>query len=139
VEIDNSTQPPTVTAGPGEHVVLTGPVTGIKTLADGTSINVGPIAVLVADQAQADELNDLIVAEHLEHGHPDDVDTLVDPDTGAQVPVQRPFVYEKPDGELLVGTGTAHGEHPLDDANGITKLDGDPRVTGATTTFAKGK
>ncbi len=98
----------------GEHLFVPGPVTGLMTLADGTKVNVTPDVILVADEAQAVELNDLIGRHWVEVGHPDDIDTLVDPETGAQVAVQRPFVFETSEGEALVGVGTPVGEHPLD-------------------------
>lgn len=130
-------------AEPGEHVLVTGPISGIKTLEDGTAVDVTPHAIVVADQAQADEVAHLIAMHHVENGHPHDIEVLTDPDTGAQVPVQRPFVYEQPDGfepkpdvdgnpivkyVTHVGCGIAHGDHPLDEANGITSLDADPRI-----------
>lgn len=126
---------------PSEVAVMTGPVTGIKTLADGTAVDVGAPYVLVENQEQADELAHLIALEHVEKGNPNDVDHLVDPETGKTVPVQRPFVYETPDGEVLVGAGVAHGDHPLDEANNITSADADPRIAAAadaTTTTKEG-
>lgn len=127
-----------VFAEPGEHVMMTGPsISGIKTLPDGTSIDLTPDFIVVDGPEQAAEVNDVIVAHYLENGHPKDVDVLIDPDSGKEVPVQRPFVTEKPDGEILVGVGVAHGAHELDECNGITPADADPRITGATTTFEK--
>lgn len=105
---------------PGEHLFAPGPVTGIMTLADGTQVNVTPEVISLPEE-QAAELNDLIIDHWVATGHPDDVDVLTDPDTGAEVPVQRPFVAQKSDGTTVTGVGTPVGEHPLDDANGISK------------------
>lgn len=71
------------------HVVLTGPITGLVTLKDGTVLNVTPAAVEVTGQEQADELSFLIGEHWVEHGHPDDIDEDEDGN-----PVQRPFVHQ---------------------------------------------
>lgn len=98
----------------GEHLVVTGPVNGVVQLPDGTQVNVTPHVVALASPEQVEDLSHVIAMTHVENGHPLDVDTLTDPDTGADVVVQRPFVYEAPDGETHVGVGTPVGEHPLD-------------------------
>lgn len=74
------------------HLVLTGPVTGIATLADGTRINITPGAVEVSSKAEADELAHLIGLRYQAEGHPDDIE--VDDETGELV--QRPFEYVVP-------------------------------------------
>lgn len=76
-----------------KHVLITGPISGIVELADGTKVNVTPGQIEVADQAQADEISFIIGEHHREHGHPDDIDEVEDED-GNVVPVQRPFVHE---------------------------------------------
>lgn len=99
----------------GEIAVMTGPIQGVINLEDGTAINVNQPFVAVASQEQADELADKIGQHYAANGHPDDVDMLVDPDSGKTVVVQRPFNYAAPDGSVTEGsTGTALGEHPLD-------------------------
>jgi hypothetical protein len=111
------------------HVVLTGPVSGFKTLGDGTVVDVGPETVEVASLEQAAELAHLIGLHHAANGHPYDVDQLLDPETGRTVPVQRPFVYVEPDGTTHIGEGGhVQGSHPLDEANGITSDQADQRV-----------
>lgn len=74
----------------GEHVLLTGPINTSVTKADGTVVDVSPIAVEVKDQAEADELSFLIGEHWVEHGHPDDVENI----NGNLV--QRPFVHVHP-------------------------------------------
>ena len=100
-------------ADPGEHVFVPGPVTGLMTLSDGTQVNVTPDVIVLPEEKVA-EMNDLIIDHWVANGHPDDIDTLIDPETGAEVPVQRPFVAEKSDGTVVTGVGTPVGEHPLD-------------------------
>lgn len=118
--------------GPDEHAVMTGPVTGIVTLDDGTAVNVSDPYVAVDSPEKAAELAHQIAMIHVENGHPNDVDMLTDPETGAKVPVQRPFVYQDPtSGDVHVGVGTVHGDHPLDEANGITAGYADPRIAAA--------
>lgn len=98
---------------PGEHLFVPGPVTGLMQLADGTEVNVTPDVISLPEEKAA-ELNDLIVDHWVANGHPDDIDTLFDPETGNYVPVQRPFVGVKSDGTEVTGVGTPVGEHPLD-------------------------
>lgn len=74
------------------HVVLTGPITGTVTLQDGTVIDVSPVAVEVADQAQADEVAHLVGLRYAAEGHPDDVEVDAKGKT-----VQRPFDYQAPE------------------------------------------
>lgn len=113
-------------ADAGEHLVLTGPGTfGIKTLEDGTAVNLNEIVVAVGSEEQAAEVADLVGHLYAENGHPDDVDVLVDPDSGNSVPVQRPFNYEAPDGSVVEGQiGTAHGEHPFELVDATTTSKG---------------
>lgn len=123
-------------ADPGEHVVMTGPVTGVMTLEDGTAVNVNEAFVAVDSKEKADELADKIGMHWAETGHPDDVDVLhvdpEDPNNTETVVVQRPFVFETSTGETVIGTvGTPHGEHELDAINNIAAVDGDPRIVAA--------
>lgn len=73
-----------------QHALITGPITGLLTLQDGTVVNVTPDVIEVADQDQADELSFLIGEHWVKHGHPDDIDETEDG------PVQRPFVHDHP-------------------------------------------
>ena len=99
----------------GEIAVMTGPIQGVVHLDDGTAVNVSQPFVAVESQEQADELADKIGQHYAENGHPDDVDMVVDPETGKTVVVERPFNYTAPDGTVTEGsTGTPAGEHPLD-------------------------
>lgn len=75
------------------HVVLTGPITGLLTLEDGTVVNVSPTAIEVTGQEQADEISFLIGEHWVKHGHPDDVDEEENED-GERVFVQNAFVHD---------------------------------------------
>lgn len=112
--LEDGTVVPHYIAEAGEHLFAPGPVTGILTLEDGTAVNVTPPVIVLASEAQMVELNDAIIQIHVANGHPDDIDVLVDPESGAEVPVQRPFVAELSNGETVTGVGTPVGEHPLD-------------------------
>lgn len=101
---------------PGDHIILTGPVQGLRTLSDGTQVDLTPDYVNVGSSEHRDEVLDLIGLQHVENGHPLDVDRLVDPETGETVLVQRPFTFIDSSGEEHVGVGTPLGEHPLDNA-----------------------
>jgi hypothetical protein len=48
--------PGSIVADEGEHVVLTGPITGAVTLEDGTVVDVSAPAVVAADEVQAAEI-----------------------------------------------------------------------------------
>jgi hypothetical protein len=74
------------------HVVLTGPIKGRVTLADGTTYDVSDHAVPVESPEHAAELAHLIGLHYEAEGHPDDVEW----DDEAGEMVQRPFVYDKP-------------------------------------------
>lgn len=74
----------------GTHVVLTGPITGLITLADGREVNVTPDQIVV-DQEDVDEVAHRISMHYYENGHPNDIE---DDDDGNLV--QRPFAYEAP-------------------------------------------
>lgn len=76
---------------PKGHVVLTGPISGTVELEDGTVYDVTPGAVEI-DPAHADEVSFLIGEHWVQHGHPDDVETL---DDGSKV--QRPFEHQHPE------------------------------------------
>lgn len=78
---------------PGSHVVLTGPIKGLLTLADGTVVNVSPDRIEVDSLEKAQEVAFLIGEHWVENGHPDDIDIEVD-DDGNEVPVQRPFFHD---------------------------------------------
>lgn len=104
---------------PHEQAVMTGPVTGLKTLADGTVIDVTPPFVALETVEQVALLNDVIGLHHVENGHPDDVDHLLDPETGKTIPVQRPFVFTTSEGDTHIGCGVRCGEHPLDEVNDV--------------------
>lgn len=125
----------------GDFLVGVGPITGIITLDDGTAIDVNGGYACARSQEQADELAHKVSMHYVANGHPQDVDHLNDPDTpdnAPLVPVQRPFVYEAPDGELHVSeVGTPHGAHPLDEANGVFAIDGDPRIARVAHVAAK--
>lgn len=84
------------------HVVITGPVTGIMTLADGTKVNVNDPVVEVDSPEQAAELAHLIGQHWAENGHPHDVE--YDDDAGEVV--QRPFVYDDAHFKADKATGT---------------------------------
>lgn len=80
------------------HVVLTGPITGTVTTADGTVVDVSPVAVEVTDQAVADEIAHLIGLRYATEGHPDDVEVDDDPDSDSfGQRIQREFVYIPPE------------------------------------------
>lgn len=76
----------------GEHVLLTGPITGTVETADGRVIDVGPAIIAVADQDEADEISFLIGERFRVEGHPDDVER---DDKGELV--QRPFEHDVPE------------------------------------------
>lgn len=66
-----------MTMQPAEHhvsstdfAVITGPIVGTFTLADGTVYDATPKAVDVRNQDEADELSYLIGMHHERHGHP---------------------------------------------------------------------
>jgi hypothetical protein len=65
------------------HIVLTGPIRGTVTLADGTVVDVRPDAVQVDSPEQAAEVAHLISQRYAAEGHP-----LHDPET--------PFTYDSP-------------------------------------------
>jgi hypothetical protein len=120
-------------AEPGEHLVLTGPVSGIMTLADGTQVNVTPEIVALRSPDDVAELSHLIGMQHVENGHPYDIETIVDAQTGDTHVVQRPFVYVAPDGTETVGVGHAEGEHPVEQANTAYQAAADAAATAPAT------
>lgn len=65
----------------GEHIVLTGPITGTVTLEDGTVVNVNDNVVAADNPEQAAEIAHLVGQRYADEGHP-------------QVP--EGFVYEPP-------------------------------------------
>ncbi len=75
------------------HVVLTGPIKGRITLADGTPYDVNAYAVPVESPEHAAELAHLVSLHYEAEGHPDDIE--YDEESGDMV--QRPFVYERSD------------------------------------------
>lgn len=72
------------------HVVLTGPIKGSVTLADGSTVDVSPIAVEADSHEHAAEIAHAIGKHWEARGHPDDIE--VDEESGK--PVVRPFVYD---------------------------------------------
>lgn len=81
----------------GDHVLLTGPITGTVTLDDGTEVDVSQPVIAVTDD-QAAEIAEKIGLRYAAEGHPDDVELDDNPDSetfGQRV--QRPFVYVAPD------------------------------------------
>lgn len=75
--------------GPNSHAVLTGPIQGLVTLADGTVVNATPDVVYFDSLDQAHDAADKIAKHYKANGHPDDIDI----EDG--VPVQREFVYDE--------------------------------------------
>lgn len=75
--------------GPNSHAVLTGPVTGIVNMEDGTPVNVTP-AVIYFDSLEEAQTVAVKISEHYEaNGHPDDID-IVDGEA-----IQREFVFDR--------------------------------------------
>lgn len=74
------------------HAVLTGPITGLITLDDGTVMDVSPSVIYAATQDQAADAADKISKFYESNGHPDDIE--VDEESGKLV--QRKFVYDRP-------------------------------------------
>lgn len=72
------------------HVLLTGPIQGTVTLADGTVVDVSQPVIAVQDD-QAEEIAHLIGQRYAEEGHPDDVEYDEDGNL-----VQRAFDYQAP-------------------------------------------
>lgn len=72
------------------HVLLTGPITGTVTLADGTVVDVSQPVIAVTDET-AEEIAHLIGERYAAEGHPDDVE----PDEDGNL-VQRDFDYQAP-------------------------------------------
>lgn len=66
------------------HAVLTGPIQGTVTLANGTVVDVSPAVVTVPDQATADEVAHLIGLRYAAEGHPE---------------VEQPFRYDPPNNQ----------------------------------------
>lgn len=81
-----------------KHVVITGPVSGVMELSDGTKVNVTDPFVEVETEDHAAELADLIGRKHAHDGHPHDIDIVetTDEETGETTAelVQRPFAYD---------------------------------------------
>lgn len=73
----------------GEHVILTGPISGTVTKADGTVVDVSAPVIAVEDEAEAEEISFLIGEYFVANGHPDDVE-----DDGKGGRVQRPFQHD---------------------------------------------
>ncbi len=63
--------PGQIVAAPDEHVILTGPIAGTVTTKDGTTIDVGPVAVAVPDDKAA-EVAHLIGLRYAAESHPND-------------------------------------------------------------------
>lgn len=73
----------------GKHVLLTGPVRGTVTKADGSVVDVTPEVIEFDTKDEAEEVAFLVGERFVETGHPDDVEVDEDGNT-----VQRPFVHE---------------------------------------------
>jgi hypothetical protein len=74
----------------GGHLVLTGPIQGTVTKADGTVVDVSPAVVEVDSAEEAEEISFLIGQHFVAHGHPDDVDF-----DGTQRPFEHAYDEEK--------------------------------------------
>lgn len=81
---------PHVFSDSDKPVVLTGPIKGPVQLADGTQVDVTPIAVEADSEEHAAEIAHAIAKHWEKHGHPDDFD--LDEKTGQRV--QRKFAYD---------------------------------------------
>lgn len=79
--------PPAIEA---EHVMITGPIKGTVTLADGTVVDVTPPAIAI-DPTKVEEVSFLIGEHWVEQGHPDDIEV----DEKGEL-VQRPFEHKHP-------------------------------------------
>lgn len=92
----------------GDHVVLTGPITGTVTLPDGTVIDVSAPFIAVDSELRAAEVAHAIGLhwEAAENVHPTQID--VDPETGQ--PVVNEFVYD--DSHYQDALAAAAGETP---------------------------
>lgn len=73
-----------IVAGPGEHVVLLGPIEGTVTTAGGATIDVSPVAVACSTVEAAAEVAHLVGLRYAAEGHPDHDE-------------ETPFVYEPPE------------------------------------------
>lgn len=73
----------------GQHVLLTGPIRGTVTKADGSEVDVTPAVIAVDSVEEAEEVSFLIGEHWVENGHPDDVEKDEDDNV-----VQRPFEHE---------------------------------------------
>lgn len=95
----------------GTHIVLTGPVQGSVTLADGSTVDISPREIEVDSPEKAAEVAHLVGLRYAEEGHPDDIelDTDEESETFGQM-VQRPFIYVSP--EELADLGVA--DEPTD-------------------------
>lgn len=77
------------------HLVMTGPIRGTVTCADGTIVDVTGPGLEATTPAQAAEIAHLIGLRYATEGHPDDVE--LDPATGRMVSV--PFEYIPQEGK----------------------------------------
>jgi len=72
-----------------KHAILTGPITGLVRLPDGSEVDVTPALVYVDSPEQAAEVAHQIGLAHAKHGHPDDVELDAKGER-----VQRAFAYD---------------------------------------------
>lgn len=75
----------------GTHAVLTGPIKGAVTLADGREVDVTQNVVLVNSVEEAEEVAFLVGERYAAEGHPDDIER-----DGKGGLVQRPFEHSVP-------------------------------------------
>ena len=85
----------------GEHVMLTGPITGSVTTPDGQTFDVSP-GVIAVDSPEQAELISALIGEHwVKNGHPDDIELDDDPDSDTHGElVQRPFEHVFDEGKF---------------------------------------
>lgn len=83
-----NTTPGSIVAPKGSHILLTGPISGTVTKADGSVVDVSGEALIVDDQDEADEISFLIGERYVAEGHPN----LVEVDDDGNV-VQYQFEH----------------------------------------------
>lgn len=99
---------------PDAHIILTGPVQGPVTLADGSVVDVSEDFVEASSQAEALAISDAIGLKHVEQGHPDFV---ADPDLDS-----LGFVHVASDGTPYINAAAA----PETIAEVEAKIEADP-------------
>lgn len=71
-------------------VVLTGSISGLVQLPDGSQVDVSPVAVESESEEHAAAIREAIGKHYQKHGHPDHYE--IDPKTGDRV--QKKFTYD---------------------------------------------